>query len=127
MAGFELDTSELRRLEGDLGRIPARAADEAEKVLKKAANSLKEEMTAAFESSDSFSGRGLRISYDRFGFASEIGYEIGPERGGAGSLAHIAVDGGANGGGGSVDIDHLLEPEAVKIGRFIGDILEDLL
>lgn len=128
--GFTIDTSEARTLAVDLGRIPARAIPDAEAVLKKGAEELKKGMTAEFEKSNSFttkSGRAPRISYDRSGFAREIAYEVGPEMHGHGALAHIAVDGGANGGGGSVDIDSLLEPEAKQVEKFLGDVLEGLL
>jgi len=128
MAGFEIDTSELRKLSTDLGRIPARVVPEAEAVLKKGAQNLKESMAAEFEGSPHFKRVGAAVSYERRGFASEIAYEIGPEIGrGAGSLGGIAVEGGANGGGGSVKVDHLLEPEAVSIEKYLGDALEGLL
>jgi hypothetical protein len=128
MAGFEIDTSELRTLAADLGRIPAKVMPEVESVLKKGADQLKKGMQAEFEGSPHFKRVGAAVSYERRGFAREIAYEVGPEMGrGAGSLAGIAVDGGANGGGGSVKVDQLLEPEAVQVEKFLGDILEDVL
>lgn len=128
MAGFEIDTSELRTLAADLGRIPARVVPEVEAVLKKGADQLKKGMQAEFEGSPHFKRVGAAVSYERRGFAREIAYEVGPEMGrGAGSLAGIAVDGGANGGGGSVKVDQLLEPEAKVVEKFLGDILEDVL
>ena len=128
MPGFEIDTSELRRLQTDLGKIPAKVVAPAEAVLKKAAQVLKDNMAAEFEGSPHFKRVGAAVSYERRGFAREIAYEIGPEIGrGAGSLAGIAVDGGANGGGGSVKVDHLLEPEAVAIEKHMLDVLGDAL
>lgn len=128
MAGFEIDTSELRKLSADLGRIPAKVVAPAEAVLKKAAQNLKEGMTAEFAKSQHFRRVGEAVSYERRGFAREIAYEIGPEMGrGAGSLAGIAVEGGANGGGGSVKIDGLLEPEAAQIEKHMLNVLGDLL
>lgn len=128
MAGFEIDTSELNRLSTDLGRIPGRVVPDVESVLKKGAQVLKEGMAAEFAGSPHFKRIAPAVSYERRGFAKEIAYEIGPEIGrGAGSLGGIAVDGGANGGGGSVKIDHLLEPEAVAIEKHLGNVLEGLL
>lgn len=128
MAGFEIDTSELRRLSTDLGKIPAAVVPDVESVLKKGADNLKGTMAAEFEGSPHFKRVGAAVSYERRGFSSEIGYEIGPEIGrGAGSLGGIAVEGGANGGGGTVDIDHLLEPEAQAIEKHMLDALEGLL
>lgn len=128
MAGFEIDTSELRKLQTDLGRIPAKVVPEVESGLKNAAQNVKEGMVAEFQGSPHFKRVAAAVSYERRGFSSEIAYEIGPEMGrGAGSLAGIAVEGGANGGGGSVKIDHLLEPESVAVEKFLGDVLEGLL
>jgi len=131
MAGFEIDTSELRKLQGDLGKIPARMVPESEAVLKKAAQNLKEGMAAEFEGSPHFKRVAPDVTYERRGFAREIGYEIGPEigrgKGHGGGLGGVAVEGGANGGGGSVKIDHLLEPEAVLIEKHMLDLLGDAL
>jgi hypothetical protein len=125
--GFTLDDSDLRGLQGALGRAPSDVVPYAESVLKKSATVLKGGMQSAFRDSDYFQSAALVVSYDRIGFAREIAYEIGPEMRDGGALAHIAVDGGANGGGGSVDIDNLLADEAPVIEKFIGDVLEDLL
>lgn len=128
MAGFEIDTSELRKLSADLGRIPAKVVPEVESVLKKGADVLKKNMQAEFQESPHFKRVAEAVSYERRGFGRQIAYEVGPEMGrGAGSLGFIAVDGGANGGGGSVKIDQLLEPEAKQVEKFLGDILEDAL
>lgn len=128
MTGFEIDTSELNKLQADLGKIPAKAVPDAESVLKKAAQNLKGTMAAEFAKSPHFKRVGAAVSYERRGFAKEIAYEIGPEMGrGAGSLAGIAVEGGANGGGGSVNIDGLLEPEAAQIEKHMLDVLGGLL
>lgn len=124
---MEIDTSELRRLAVDLGKVPAAVIPEAEAVLKKGAQNLKTEMQAAFQESPHFKAVARAVSYDRVGGAREVGYEIGPTVGGAGSLAHIAVDGGANGGGASVDIDSLLPREAAAVEKYLGDILGDAL
>lgn len=128
MPGFEIDTSELNKLSVELGRIPAKTVPEAEAALKKGAQVLKEGMAAEFEGSPHFKRVGAAVSYERRGFAREIAYEIGPEIGrGAGSLGGIAVEGGANGGGGSVNIDGLLEPEAAQIEKHMLDVLVGLL
>jgi len=125
---LNIDTSELRKLAVDIGKIPAKAVPEAEQVLRKAAQNLKDNMAAEFEGSPHFKRVGAAVSYERRGFAREIAYEIGPEIGrGAGSLGGIAVEGGANGGGGSVSIDGLLEPEAAQIEKHMLDVLGDLL
>lgn len=125
--GFTLDASDGRRLAGELSKIPARAVPGVEAVLKKGADNLKKGMAKEFEASEWFRRIGRTVSYERRGFARDIAYEIGPEIGGAGSLAGVAVNGGANGGGGSVDIDKLLEPEAAAVEKYLTEVLGDLL
>lgn len=127
MDGFSIDDSELRALEVDMERAPANLMPYVESVLKKSATVLKGGMQSAFRDSDYFQAAARVVSYDRVGFAREIGYEIGPEMRAGGALAHIAVEGGANGGGGTVDIDNLLDDEAPVIERFIGDVLEGII
>ncbi|GMA26197.1 hypothetical protein GCM10025864_39560 [Luteimicrobium album] len=125
--GISIDTSALRTLATDLGKIPGKAEPGLEVVMKRAAQNIKTDMQAEFRKSTHFRGVAGHVSYDRTGFLGSVGYEIGPEVGGAGSLAGIAVNGGANGGGGTVDIDHVLEREAPNIEREVGKILDRLL
>lgn len=125
--GFTIDTTDLNRLAVDLGNAPVRATGQVEQILRRGATNLKGQVRRRFEESLSFGVVGRHVDYDRIGFAGSFGYEIGPTVGGAGSLAGIAVDGGANGGGGTVQIDDLLPAEAEAVERFIGQALENLL
>jgi len=125
--GLNIDTSQLRELAADLGRIPGRVERDVEAVMKRGAQNIKEGMQAAFEGSPAFKGAARTVSYDRKGLFRSVGYEIGPTIGGAGSLAGIAVDGGANGGGGTVDVDSVLEAEGPNLERELGNILDGLL
>lgn len=127
MVGFSIDDSEFRELAADLGKVPSRLLPEVDAVLKRGANNLKGSMRAAFEASPHFRRVGGKVSYDSIPGVGTVGYEVGPTIGGAGSLAGIAVDGGANGGGGSVQIDDLLPAEADVIEKHVGEILEGML
>lgn len=131
MAGFEIDTSQARALAADIGRASGRAIPKVEAVLKKGAQSLKESMAAEFAKSWHFKRVAPAVTYERQGFGRSIVYEIGPEvgrgRGSGGGLGGIAVDGGANGGGGTVRIDHLLDSEAAAVERYLGDVLDGAL
>lgn len=120
-------TDDLHRLEVSLGRAAARVVPESERALKRGAQGVKEKMADAFADSGSFRGAARSVSYDRKGVFGSIGFEIGPTVGGAGSLADIAVNGGANGGGGSVDIDTAVRGEVEATERFLGEILDGLL
>jgi hypothetical protein len=129
--GLSIDTSELREFVADLGRIPGRAEKDVEAVMKRGAQQIKEGMQAAFQGSPHFKSVARDVTYDRRGFLGSVGYEIGPEvgrgPGHAGGLGGIAVDGGANGGGGTVDVDHVLADEGPNLERELGRIMDDLL
>ena len=124
-----VDHSQLDRLGIDMGRIGAKGVDAIEPVMKRGAQNIKTNMAAAFASSQHFKRVAPAVSYERKGFLSAtLGYEIGPEVGrGAGSLGGIAVEGGANGGGGSVDVQPALEAEIPALVKYLGDALGGLL
>jgi hypothetical protein len=133
--GFTIDTTELNRLAVDLGKAPTKALGPIEQVIKRGALNLKDAMADRFKghlaATAAARPTGDRIaravSADRIGFAQSFGYEVGPTLGGAGSLASVAVEGGADGGGGTVQIDDLLPAEAEQVEKFIGEALEGLL
>lgn len=133
--GFTIDVTEVNRLAVDLGRAPTKALGPIEQIMKRGALNLKDAMADRFKghlaANPSARPTGDKIaravSADRIGFAGSFGYEVGPTVGGAGSLAGIAVEGGADGGGGNVEIDDLLPAEAEAVERFIGDVLDGLL
>jgi len=126
---LNIDTSELKRAGIDLGRIGAKGVDAIEPVMKRAAQNIKANMQEAFSRSRHFRQIAQDVSYDRTGnFTSTLGYEIGPTPpGDSGSLAGIAVEGGANGGGGTVDVQPALDAEIPNLEKYIGEALGKLL
>lgn len=126
-----VDASELRQLGVDLGDIPATLAVEARQVIQKAALVLKTGMRNDLaKDSRYFNQIAGRVTYDTTLTASGISAEIGPETKGAvvGDLYHIAVFGGANGGGGTIpDPQYLLDAEAKVVERYLGEIVERAL
>ena len=127
MADFTIDTSEVAALALDFAEVPAKALKAAEAVMKKGAQNIKEAEQAEFRKSRHFKQIAPTVSYDRRGFASSIGFEIGPTIGGAGSLAGIAVDGGARGGGGTVNLDNVLSDEEPTLIKELGDAIDRIL
>lgn len=128
MAAFEIDTSELRKLAADLGKMPEKARPQVEKVMLRGALNIRDGVREEFRKSKHFRRVGSSVGADRVGGYREIAYEIGPEVGrGAGSLGGIAVEGGANGGGGSVDFEWPLEDEAPALEEYIAEALGDAL
>lgn len=128
MSGFTIDTAEINRLALDLSRAASKSLDVVEPVLKRGAQNIKGDMAADAASSRHFASVAPSISYDRIGFASHVGYEIGPEIGRfGGSLGDIAYFGGANGGGGTLDIDAPLTAEEPRLVTSLAKALGDLL
>lgn len=123
-----IDTSELTTLAVDLGRVPAAAVPAAEAVMKRGAQNVKTQMQDRFAGSPHFKGVRRSVSYDRSGLLG-ITYEVGPDRDRhpGGALAGIAVDGGANGGGGTVKIDDLADAEAPALEREMLKAIEGIL
>ncbi|MGO1562112.1 MAG: hypothetical protein ACTHW7_09820 [Actinomycetaceae bacterium] len=121
---IEIDASEVRALEVDLGKIPGRVVPEVEKVFEKAALNIKDDLTAQAQGSAHFRGMAGSMSYSRTGGARRIEYEVGPDksrRGGA--LGNIFFFGGANGGGGTGDIDKPLREEEPRLTDAIDSAL----
>lgn len=114
---LEADFSDVLRAAAEIGAKGAVVVDALEPVMERAAMDVKKGMSAEFAKHRHFRRIAPTVSYDRIGhFTSTLGYEVGPEVGrGAGSLGGIAVEGGANGGGGTVDVDQVLEREAPRI------------
>lgn len=116
MDGFTVDVSDVLATAAEFNAKGAAAVDAIEPVMKRAAQNIKTEMQQIFAKSPHFKRVAASVSYDRIGLLTgTLGYEIGPTIGGAGSLAGIATDGGANGGGGTVDIGPALDHEAVRL------------
>lgn len=123
------DVSDVMKLAAEVGAKGAAAVDAIEPVMERAAFNIKREMRDIFRGSRHFRQIGNDVSYERIGlFTSTLGYDIGPtpDRD-AGSLAAIAVEGGANGGGGTVDIQPALDHEAPRLENEIALALGILL
>ena len=114
---LEADFSDVLRTAAEIGAKGATVVNVLEPVMERSALNLKKGMAAEFAKHRHFRRVAGAVSYDRIGyFTKTLGYEVGPEVGrGAGSLGGIAVEGGANGGGGTVDVDQVLEREAPRI------------
>jgi hypothetical protein len=124
VAGFRIDDSELRTLAADLTRAGDVAAPGLRSALNDSSRAIRDAMKADASKSKSF-----RFANDiSVGNIGDLEREIGAEKGGAGSLAHIAYFGGANGGGGTVrDPQKALDDEAGTFESAIGDAAEDIL
>lgn len=126
--GFTIDTSEVRKLATDLGKVPDEAIPQLERVMLRGALNIRDGVRDEFRKSRYFRQVASSVDAERKASATEVAYEIGPRVGVyAGSLGAIAVDGGANGGGGTVDFDWPLEDEAPALEQYIGEALGKIL
>lgn len=123
-----VDTSQLLHFAVDLGKVAASALPRVDAVVKRGAQQIKDDMVSDAEASKHFRGIGRTIDYDRAYGIGEVSYEVGPnrERGGQAPLAGVAYLGGANGGGGSLDLDGPLEREAPRLMKALDELLGDL-
>lgn len=113
---FIFDFSEVAELAVDFGRASARVLPEVDAVVKRGAQGVKDGLVADAERSKHFDVLASAISYDRLYGLNRVGYEVGPDkdrRGGA--LGNIAYFGGANGGGGTLDLDGPVRAEEPRL------------
>ena len=83
------DTTEVRKLASDLGRVPAKSVPAIEAVTKKGALNIKQGWARRWEGHAHAPRLPSTISFDmKYGLGS-IGAEIGPTKGGPGSLGNI--------------------------------------
>ncbi len=114
MSGGEI--TGLTELVADLGRISGKAGSEVDAILKKGAQVLKEEYGAQASRSTHFRGMSGSFSYDSTTRLGEYSYEVGPDKDRkGGALGNIAFFGGANGGGGTLDLDKPFKSESEEI------------
>lgn len=126
--GVSIDTSELQSLAVEFGKATAKLLPAVDKVAQKAAQSIKDDLSAQAAASTHFRGMAGSISYERAYGLGSVGYEIGPDkdrRGGA--LGNIFFFGVPEGGGGTGDLDAPLREEEPRFIKALGDLAEDSL
>lgn len=122
-----IDTSELAALVGDLRSSANDLMGKVRPAIAKGALNVKKQMRDEAAQSQHFR-IAHTISYDLTGNRDFAQAEIGPVKGGAGSLANIAYFGGAHGGGGTIpDPQGAADAEAPNLEKAIGDILAAIL
>lgn len=123
-----IDTSEMIRFAAHLGHVAGSVLPDVDKDVKRGAQNIKDDMVSEAVASKHFAGMGRTIDYERDYGIGYVGYEVGPnrERGGQAPLAGVAYLGGANGGGGTLDLDGPLEREAPRLMKALLDRLGDL-
>jgi len=115
---------ELRAFAADLGRVAGQAVPDTDKVLKKGAQNIKDDLVSDARSSRHFKGMAGSISYDRIGGVGSLGYEVGPDKGRrGGGLGNIAYFGTSRGGG-TLDLEGPLANETPNLERELGRLVD---
>lgn len=125
---IEFDASELHKLSADFGHASAKVLPLVDKVVEHAAMNLKKDLVGQATYSRHFRGMAGSISYDSAYGLGSVGYEVGPDkdrRGGA--LGNLFFFGGANGGGGTGDLDGAVRTEQPYMIKALEDVAEGLL
>ncbi len=120
--GVSIDTSELRTLAADLGRVPDRALGDVRATTQRAALNIKRQLQDEAAGSRHFSRMPASISYETWEDAHGVGADIGPEIGRQqGSLGFIAYEGTATSGPRFPDPAGAMEAEADAWERYLAD------
>lgn len=122
------DTTETQKLLDVIDDFQVKAPIEAEAILTKGAVEARKNLIADAKTSRHFRQVGRSISFDKRRTARGVEIELGPDkdRDPAGPLANLAYFGGANGGGGTLDLDEPVERELDVIDDYLqrlGDLL----
>lgn len=123
---FTVDTSDLKRVATNLGKVAGSLIPDVDAVVKKGANNIKEELAADARGSTHFKGMAGSISYDSKYGIGEVAYEIGPDKGRAGGALGNIYYFGTSRGGGSGNLEGPLNNEAPRLEKALGDILGEI-
>lgn len=121
-------SADLSSLIAALAKAPDEATSAARAVVQKGALNVKDALNKQAYDSPHFKGVGGSITFDTKVTRRAITAEIGPDkerRGGA--LGNLFFFGGANGGGGTGDIDAPLREEEPKMVKFLDEAMGKLL
>lgn len=124
------DVSELRKLATDLDRAPDEVKRKIVPIMRKTGLEIRRGIQADLRESVYFKGTAYKFSVDEKKDGDGMEIEVYPHHGKGipSSQYNIAVFGGANGGGGTVDDPMVvLTDEAEKAERFLADLLKDVI
>ena len=128
MTGETIDTSELRALAADLGRVPAATVPAVEQVVKKAAQNVKDDWSRAVSGSARLRHYPRSITYDRRMTVGGVEYEVGPDKDKQqGPLGNIAEFGTSRTGPAKPGASQAMNREAPRFERAVADVVDGLL
>ena len=122
------DDGQLRRLVMDIAEEMRTVPQEVRKVIAEGAANVRDDLNDQAAASRHFKGMAGSVTYDMKGNAYFSEAEIGPDKGRTGgALGNIFFFGGANGGGGTGDLDGALRREGPRLTSAMGDVLRGIL
>ena len=110
-----IDVSQVKDLAKGLAAVPLRSQALVAAAVKHGAQNIKQSVSEDLQSSRNHAIRRIRIHYDMQERGPVVEADIGPEQGGASSLANLAFFGTSRGGGSHRFYEHgedELEPTA---------------
>ena len=110
-----IDMSQVEDLAKGLAAVPLRSQGLVAAAVKHGAQNIKQSVSEDLQSSKNHAFRRIRIHYDMQERGPVVEADIGPEQGGASSLANLAFFGTSRGGGSHRFYEHgadELEPTA---------------
>nr|DAP25568.1 MAG TPA: hypothetical protein [Caudoviricetes sp.] len=127
VSGIEIDTTEVRQIAADAGRLPGELSRWLRPAVSRGALNIKRALQADLEQSGNAGIRHVArsISYDLTDTGTTVEAEIGPDKP-SGALANIAYFGTSRGGGHTRDPIEPLTEEAEAFQKAVSDIVEDL-
>lgn len=126
--GIEIDVSEVVALAAAFAAAPAKVSKDIRGVLQKGALNIKNDLNSQAAASTHFKGMAGSVTYDTRELQRGIEAEIGPDKGRRGGpLGNLFFFGGANGGGGTGDLDAPLRAEEPRFMKALGDVGEKAL
>lgn len=126
--GISMDTSEMQSFFVELGRISSSVIPEVDKLVKRQAQALKDQMVTDAKDSAYFDRVGQSVTYDSAYRLGEVAYEVGPDkdRRGAAGLAGAYL-GWPDGGGATLPLDEPVKKQQgrmmFELDQFLGGIL----
>ena len=123
---FFVDSSQLRELSQNVGRVSGGLIGDVDKVVKRGAQNIKNELVADAQASKHFKALAGAISYDSDYRLGQVAYEVGPDKGRRGGALGNIYYFGTSRGGGSGDLDKPLGSEGPRLEKALGDMLGEI-
>jgi hypothetical protein len=115
--------NELRQLEREFYGYGKAVSKAVKPIFKRAAQNIKRDWQENLRESRYWRAIAATVSYEDLSNGMNVDFAVGPELGGAGSLAHISMGYTSRGGGSRIDPIDLIAEESQLIDRHVDQVL----